>query len=102
MRVYRVLSQNIVSFAYFYRGMVNNKRCSWEEIVRGTQGSLKKWSESLNKCEKSGKKAKYAVFCGSDQAARKCFERGRYMTVNSRSGNLRATILIHVCCHDSN
>ena len=51
------------------------------ENVRGIQGSLKKWSESLNKCEKSGKKAKYAVFCGSDQAARKCFERGRYMTV---------------------
>ena len=47
----------------------------------GTQGSLKKWSESLNKCEKSGKKAKYAVFCGGDQAAVKCFERGRYMTV---------------------
>ena len=49
--------------------------------VRGTQGSLKKWSESLNKCEKSGKKAKYAVFCGGDQAAVKFFERGRYMTV---------------------
>ena len=49
--------------------------------MRGTQGSLKKWSESLNKCEKSGKKAKYAVFCGSDQAAGKCFERGGYMTV---------------------
>ena len=31
--------------------------------MRGTQGSLKKWSESLNKCEKSGKKAKYVVFC---------------------------------------
>ena len=43
--------------------------------MRGTQGSLKKWSESLNKCEKSGKKAKYAVFCGSDQAAGKCFEK---------------------------
>ena len=28
-----------------------------------------------------GMKAKYAVFCGSDQAAGKCFERGRYMTV---------------------
>ena len=42
--------------------------------MRGTEGSLKKWSESLNKCEKSGKKAKYAVFCGSDQAAGKCFE----------------------------
>ena len=24
---------------------------------------------------------KYAVFCGSDQAARKCFERGRHITV---------------------
>ena len=31
--------------------------------VRGTQGSLKKWSESHNKCEKSGKKAEYVVFC---------------------------------------
>ena len=41
--------------------------------VRGSQGSLRKWSESLNKCEKSGKKAKDAVFCGSDQAAGKCF-----------------------------
>ena len=70
--------------------------------MRGTRGSLKKWSESLNKCEKSGKKAKYAVFCGSDQAAGKCFERGRYMTVNSRSSHLSATILINVCCHDSN
>ena len=38
------------------------------------QGSLKKWSESLNKCEKSGKKAKYAVSCGGGQAAWKCFE----------------------------
>ena len=37
--------------------------------MRGTRGSVKKWSESLNKCEKSAKKAKYAVFCGSDQAA---------------------------------
>ena len=34
MRVYRVLSQNIVCFAYFYRDMVNNKRCSWEECER--------------------------------------------------------------------
>ena len=34
--------------------------------MRGTQGSLKKLPESLNKCEKSGKKAKYAVFCGSE------------------------------------
>ena len=49
--------------------------------MRGTQGSLKKLPESLNKCEKSGKKAKYAVFCGSDQAAGKCFEGGGYMTV---------------------
>ena len=32
------------------------------ENVRGTQGSLKKWSESLIKCEKSANKAKYAVF----------------------------------------
>ena len=46
-----------------------------------TQGSLKKWSESLNKCEKSGRKAKYTVFCGSDQAAGKCFESVRYVTV---------------------
>ena len=41
--------------------------------MRG-QGSLKKLSESLIKCEKSGKKAKYAVSCGGDQAAWKCFE----------------------------
>ena len=34
----------------------NSKRCSWEES--------KKWSESLNKCQKCGKKAKYAVFYG--------------------------------------
>ena len=34
--------------------------------MRGTQGSLKKLPESLNKCEKSGKKAKYAVFCVSE------------------------------------
>ena len=70
--------------------------------MRGTRGSLKKWSESLNKCEKSAKKAKYAVFCGSDQAAGKCFERGRYMIVNSHSSHLGAAILIHVGCHDSN
>ena len=35
-----------------------------QENVRGTRGSLKKRSESLNKCEKSAKKAKYAVFIG--------------------------------------
>ena len=34
VRVYRVLSQNILFFAYFYRDMVNNKRCSWEECER--------------------------------------------------------------------
>ena len=38
----------------------------------------KKWSESLNKCEKSRKKAKYAVFCGSETGK---LERGRYMAV---------------------
>ena len=36
---------------------------------------------ALQHGKKSGKKAKYAVFCGSDQAAGKCFERGRFMTV---------------------
>ena len=72
MRVSRVLSQNNVFFAHFCWEMVNSKRCSWKN-VKGTQGSLKKWSESLNKCEKSGKKANYAVFCGSVQAAGKCF-----------------------------
>ena len=30
--------------------------------VRGTQGSLKKWSESLNKCEKSGRKRSTLCF----------------------------------------
>ena len=50
--------------------------------MRGTQGSLKKWSESLNKCEKSGREAKYTVFfCGSDQAAGKCFKSVRYVIV---------------------
>ena len=37
MRVYRVLSQNIVFFAYFYRDMVKNKRCSWEECERDSR-----------------------------------------------------------------
>ena len=68
-------------FMYFYRDMVNNISVAAGKNVRGTQGSPKKWSESLNKCEISGKKAKYATFCGSDQAAGKCLERGRYMTV---------------------
>ena len=36
---------------------------------------------ALQHGKKSGKKVKYAVFCGSDQAAGKCFERGRFMTV---------------------
>ena len=37
MRVYRMLSQTIVFFAYFYRDMVNNKRCSWEECERDSR-----------------------------------------------------------------
>ena len=37
MRVYRVLSQNIAFFAYFYRDMANNKRCSREECERDSR-----------------------------------------------------------------
>ena len=76
MRVYRVLSQNIVVVVFFALIFVE----IWEKSsvaagknVGGSQGSLRKWSESLNKCEKCGKKATYAVFCISDQAAGKCF-----------------------------
>ena len=90
-------------FAYYYRD--NGKQQVLQlgrNCARDSRIPEKMGSESLNKCEKSGKKAKYAVFFGSDKAAGKCFERGRYMTVNSRSGNLSATILIHVCCHESN
>ena len=36
-RVYPVLNQNIVFFAYFYRVMVNNKRYSWEECARDSR-----------------------------------------------------------------
>ena len=46
--------------------------------VKGTQGSPKKWSELLSKCEKSEKKA---VFYGVTWAAGKCFERSRYMAI---------------------
>ena len=45
--------------------------------VKGTQGSPKKWSELLSKCEKSEKKS----VLWSDRAAGKCFERSRYMAV---------------------
>ena len=75
MRVYLVLSQNIVCFAYFYTDMQTTSNAAGKNM-RGTQGSLKKWSESLNKCDKTGKKAKNAVFCGCNQAAGKYFERG--------------------------
>ena len=44
--------------------MVNSKRCSWEECKRDSQSLKKNWSELQNECEKSGKKAKYAVFHG--------------------------------------
>ena len=67
MHVYQALSQNIVFFHVFLLGY-------------GKQQALqlgRMWQELKD----PGKKAKCAVFCGSDQAAGKCFERGRYMTV---------------------
>ena len=60
-------------FSRIFIGIWETTSVAAGKNVRVTQGSLKKWSESLNTCEKSGKKAKYAVFCGSDQAAGKCF-----------------------------
>ena len=51
-------------FTYFYWEMINSKHCSWEECKRDSQSLKKNWSQSQNKCEKSGKKAKYAVFHG--------------------------------------
>ena len=42
-------------FRVFYGDMVTTSVAAGKN-VRGTRGSL--WSESLNKCEKSGKKAK--------------------------------------------
>ena len=67
MRVYLVLSQNIVVvFSRIFIGIWETTSVAAGKNVRGTQGSLKRWSKSLNKCEKFGKKAKYAVFCGSD------------------------------------
>ena len=37
MRFCRVLSQNNVLFAYFYREMDNSKRCGWEECKRDSR-----------------------------------------------------------------
>ena len=73
-RLPSVESKHCFFFAYFYRDMGINKRCSWEDCERDSR-IPEKWSESLNKCEKYGKKAKYAMFCGSDQAAGKCFKK---------------------------
>ena len=87
MRLPSVESRHRFFFSRVFIGIWETTSVAAGKNVRRTQGSLKKWSESLNKCEKSGKKAKYAVFCGSYQAARKCFERGRYMMIHSNFTN---------------
>ena len=61
MRVYLVLSQNIVCFAYFYTDMQTTSNAAGKNM-RGTQGSLKKWSESLNKCENPERKRSTLCF----------------------------------------
>ena len=48
-------------FRVFLSGYGKTTSVAAGKKVRGTQGSLKKWCESLNECEKSVKKAKYVA-----------------------------------------
>ena len=79
MRVYRVLSQNIDFFRVFFSGYGKQQALQLGRMWEGLKDP-KMLSEALNECEKSRKKAKYAVFCGSDKVAGK-LERGRHMAV---------------------
>ena len=79
MRVYRVLSQNIDFFRVFFSGYGKQQALQLGRMWEGLKDP-KMLSEALNKYEKSRKKAKYAVFCGSDKVAGK-LERGRHMAV---------------------